>query len=183
MEIRTLGRLVKELRKKYGYTSLELANEIGKSRSYMSLIENDKELPTPKVIGDIGEALGRKYLNLEKEDKLNLNQKILITRIKNELYEVAGHKPILDENSLDVYKNSGRIGIEGNERILLEHPYYDLSWLLTQQEDVFFNMSDTRDEENIKLTMAERHFILDTIKLMIQMKKNENYLNEIERGD
>jgi transcriptional regulator with XRE-family HTH domain len=51
------GQHLREERKKLGLTALEIAEACGKSRSYITLIENGKRLPGKKIIPQIAMAL------------------------------------------------------------------------------------------------------------------------------
>ena len=56
--IYTLGKRIKEFRKKKNMTQLQLATMAFISESYMALIESDKRHPSTDVIIKIAEALG-----------------------------------------------------------------------------------------------------------------------------
>lgn len=64
-------------RKKKNLSALALANECGLSRSYITLIENGKRLPSTKVLPKIAQALNLKInvvLNWYLEDKRRIMQ-------------------------------------------------------------------------------------------------------------
>lgn len=68
---RSFGEKFKEERKKQGLTVQMIAESCGISRSYITLIENNKRLPGEKIIPKIAEALSLKtvvVLNWYLED-------------------------------------------------------------------------------------------------------------------
>lgn len=170
----TLGKVIKEHRNGYNMTSKELADSIGKSRSYMSLIENDKEIPTRKVISDIGEALAKAYLGLQPADDIPKEKMIVATSMKNRLFQAGDMKLIVDEHILEDHKTSGQIEKDGDEYILLDYPYYDLSWLLSQdRSDVFFDVDEPFIFENTRLTKQEKKHIHDTVMSLVKTMRNK----------
>lgn len=68
-----IGKAIKALRQKRGYSQKQLASLIGKSETAVSLIESGKSIPQTKRIREISKALGVEptYLLLfaiEKDD-------------------------------------------------------------------------------------------------------------------
>jgi transcriptional regulator with XRE-family HTH domain len=57
---KSFGELLHRERKKQGLTALAVAEACGKSRSYITLIENGKRLPGKKIITKIADALNLK---------------------------------------------------------------------------------------------------------------------------
>jgi transcriptional regulator with XRE-family HTH domain len=53
----SFGKKMLSTRKKLRLSSNHLAEKIGISRSYLTLIENDKRLPSKKLLGKISKAL------------------------------------------------------------------------------------------------------------------------------
>lgn len=73
---KSFGEELRSSRKKEGFTTSVLAAKCGISRSYITLMENNKRLPGKKIIPKIAAALGLKtviVLNWYLED---LRQKI-----------------------------------------------------------------------------------------------------------
>jgi transcriptional regulator with XRE-family HTH domain len=52
------GEEIKRLRTKKGYTQIEFAKTLGIHRTYLSQIENNKHIPSFKMLVRIAEALG-----------------------------------------------------------------------------------------------------------------------------
>ena len=53
-----LGKTVREIRIRRGFTQKELADETNLSQTYLSLIENGKREPSLSTVESIGNALG-----------------------------------------------------------------------------------------------------------------------------
>lgn len=65
----TLGKTLKEYRKRSGLTQAELAKEIDLSRSYLSDVENDRQNPSVLTVENILESLGVKVSFAEYLEK------------------------------------------------------------------------------------------------------------------
>ena len=68
-----LGKAIEEVRKKKGLKQAELAEKVGITQAYLSMIENDRKEPTISTLKAIGSALETPlpyifYLALGEED-------------------------------------------------------------------------------------------------------------------
>ncbi|MEB7865882.1 helix-turn-helix transcriptional regulator [Staphylococcus xylosus] len=109
----------KELRKKHKLTLDQLGNLMSFSRSYVSLVENNKAQPSAKYINDFINTLG------ETE---TLRRQLFV--------EVGLTSDIkLDELEFQQYLEAGMIeGTDINNYKILPKPYYNLHWLLNNSE-------------------------------------------------
>ena len=69
--INSFGELVRTRRRQKGLTIEQLATLVGKSKTYMSFVENGKREPTPRLIERLADILGGdlsdwKFLGLER---------------------------------------------------------------------------------------------------------------------
>lgn len=76
-----MNERIAELRKNRGWTQDEFAERMGISKNYVSLIENGKRIPSPRLVSDICREFGvnenwLKTGNGEKKIKLTYNQEI-----------------------------------------------------------------------------------------------------------
>lgn len=68
----TIGERIKRVRGGRGFTCSDLAALIGRSRPYLSSIENGKNPPTPKIMRDIARILRVKEEQLNGKESLTL---------------------------------------------------------------------------------------------------------------
>ena len=77
--MKNLGQVISSLRKKRNLSQGSLANQIGISQTYMSMIERDKKEPSITVVKQIGESLEVPYqllffLTLDEKDLSTTNE-------------------------------------------------------------------------------------------------------------
>ena len=178
----TTGEIVKLYKKFYKLTTQELADKLNKSRSYISLVENNKEKPSKALINDIAEVFSNLYKhdenhNAQYKEHFNLSndenvQEHLYRKIRDELYIASGFEIPIDENNEDIYKESGRLEENNGENKVLPKPYYDLTWLLEQTENnVYFRFLDHKDSLHIvNITDDDKLHIKSVIEHIFKMK-------------
>lgn len=74
---KSFGERLKEERGKQGLTVLAIANVCGTSRSYITLIEDDKRLPGKKILPKIADALQIKTVDVLNWYLEDLRKKLL----------------------------------------------------------------------------------------------------------
>lgn len=189
----TLGFKIKKYRKENDLTLNELGEKVGVTHAYLSRIENNKVIPTDKLLRNIAE-------NLVYNDPVDT---------LNEFRVLAGYYNNIDENS-ELYndlKASGRLEIdrfdpeevedeikriEGfeefakkrNHKRIVENPYYKLNYLLETEYKVFYDLKfDYVDKlVTIEIPSDFKHELYKTInqKIFELVKNNPSLLNSIE---
>lgn len=101
----SLGKFIKSKRTECNITMEELATKIGTSQSALSLIENDKRMPTIETLNKISNALNlpdKQYNELisRRQEVLNFNRKL-----RNEIV----HGKIFINNDISSIYNSNDI--------------------------------------------------------------------------
>ncbi|WP_418129166.1 helix-turn-helix transcriptional regulator [Staphylococcus sp. HKU1] len=173
------AKIIKETRLSGGVTLDDLAKFVGVSDVYISRIENAKRFPSKKVLfplllfieyeeytGDLVNKLltlfstikDINHQDLENEyqqyrNDFKQNQIDLSNKIKNHQLEVS-----IDKFNKVTSKT-------------IDKPYYDLSWLLTQEEYVlFFSDIETNNNEYFKhsLTDKDKQMIYNVVKNVLK---------------
>ncbi|QIH78126.1 helix-turn-helix domain-containing protein [Macrococcoides canis] len=175
------GAIIKRYKKFYKLTTQELADKLNKSRSYISLVENNKEKPSKSLLDDIAKVFSelykydenhnqsyKKYYNLSETDLVHEH---LYRMIRDELYQSCGFEIPVDTMSKELYKDSGRIEDINGENKILSKPYYDLTWLLEQNENnVYFRYVENNTINIVNITDEDRVHIKSVLEHIFKMK-------------
>lgn len=163
--------IFKKLRKEKGFTLDKLSEVMQFSRSYISMVENNRANPSAKYIENFSEIL-------------QLNGSVTA-----QIYIAYGLSEKLDLNSVDKEKLLEQGFIEKddtdtNSQIkVLNKPYYNIHWLLSQNDnDVVMSRNIEYDfghieRESIILTQEEKRKLLDYIEA-IPMLRNFDVIEE-----
>ncbi|MFD1416846.1 helix-turn-helix domain-containing protein [Oceanobacillus jeddahense] len=140
-----IGQGLKRIRKEMGVTQLELANQIGISRSYLCDVENNRKCPNLKTVEKLANGFGMTFLEFIKEvieDEKELQKKKIGSRIRvirNELgltMKEFGEK--IDPPASDSIVSRWERGksLPNNERLnaIAELGNVSISYLITGQK-------------------------------------------------
>jgi transcriptional regulator with XRE-family HTH domain len=67
-QLENLGPKIKYYRKQRGYSQEQLAQKLGKTKSYISRVENNKERPNLEFLVSVADALGIRVKDLFDDD-------------------------------------------------------------------------------------------------------------------
>jgi transcriptional regulator with XRE-family HTH domain len=67
-QLENLGPRIRHYREQRGYTQEQLAQKLGKTKGYLSRIENGKERPNLELLANIADALGIRVKDLFDDD-------------------------------------------------------------------------------------------------------------------
>ena len=92
-----IGKIIKQIRKDYGYSQKDLADKIHITQAYLSQIESDKKLPSIQLIEEIGKITVIPlpvilYLSIEDTD---------VTKDRRELYNLL--RPTITKMIEDIF--------------------------------------------------------------------------------
>ncbi|WP_057510582.1 helix-turn-helix transcriptional regulator [Staphylococcus simulans] len=215
------GEHLKEERTGFHMSVKELSNLSGVSTAYISKLENGKrKFPSLETIfnlvigfkklneyrygnsyltGDINEGYINDLLDRfvsSKDSNIVLNDNQDIYKEFNDYYKDHMDK-IAKENTRilsDIYKNKVKLERGTTKKEVVDKPYFDLEWLLTQKEyEVFFGRNFILDDDYVgKKSYSEKDLYfynilsekdLSTIRQLIIVFLNNKYFFSKDKGE
>lgn len=178
------ANIIKEIRSKYEFTLQEFGKILGVSDVYVSRIEKGQRFPSKKVLFVILFFLDgfKDYETIDTLLSLFIKIKGLDSKKITEEYQsfLKKSKKGLMNHIDRHYNNEVELPANSNINItsskLLDKPYYDIGWLLSQKEyRIFFKGIETNNDDFYKNILTEEdkkmlYSIINTILLRIYNK-------------
>jgi transcriptional regulator with XRE-family HTH domain len=88
----SIGRTIKFVRASSGLRQKELADQLGVTQNYLSLVENDKREPSLSFLRGFAEEmkipLGLLFLDMENQTETSFEERVILMRIKDLIFEI-----------------------------------------------------------------------------------------------
>ncbi|MGP4072768.1 helix-turn-helix domain-containing protein [Piscibacillus sp. B03] len=175
MNKEAIGREIRRYRSNSKIKVKDLAEMLEVSQPYISMIENGKgNLPTKTFLKKFSNVISQYHSDLSSES------------IYISLCVIAGYpidEKLIDTHGKDVFHENERRGyiefVDENKYKTLDKPYYDLHWLLDQNDNnVFFSHSNSlsinenSEFQNVRLDSHDKSYIKKFINDYLSYKSS-----------